>query len=304
MRTIGLLGVLVFALISTVSTSWAFPGFLKIFKETYSVSADSTLGKANCAICHTSSNKGDAMNPYGADLKKVLQAKHTMKMTPEILASIESLDSDQDGVANIDEIKADTLPGNPNSYVLPKEWKVPAVAPLADVDAVPGAVKSVLVRVAHEDHTRLGDVRIALAGDNLAFSAKVLDRRITAKSTTWSDTGFDIAIAPTGSATFRRLVYSPKSATGGDIQLYQNADKLAAPELKLKIIMLPEYGYEVNGLIPLSALQLDPKAESFQFEFSVLAAPTAEAKPRFASVFGTPAGYPNDAKFGKVMVVK
>jgi hypothetical protein len=70
--------------------------------------AKAKLGK--CTTCHTKPmpKKDDpAPNAYGKDLAK------TGKV-PDF-AKVEALDSDGDGVTNIDEIKAGTNPGDPAS---------------------------------------------------------------------------------------------------------------------------------------------------------------------------------------------
>jgi hypothetical protein len=84
--------------------------FLKPFETTYKVAKGSNLDKAACTICHASP-KGGKLNSYGNDIKAVLKAENTKKITPAILAKVESKDSDGDGVKNIDEIKKDSNPG-------------------------------------------------------------------------------------------------------------------------------------------------------------------------------------------------
>ena len=88
----------------------ASPAFLGTFMSTYKVKGTSTIGKAKCAVCHT---KGKELDAYGEDLKKVLGG--AKRLTPDMLAKVEALDSDKDGVKNGDEIKKDTLPGDPKS---------------------------------------------------------------------------------------------------------------------------------------------------------------------------------------------
>ncbi|MGZ6987604.1 MAG: hypothetical protein ACXVH0_01440 [Thermoanaerobaculia bacterium] len=68
--------------------------------------------KAKCGTCHTKAmpKKGEAdVNAYGKDL---LATKKDGKFD---FAKIEKLDSDKDGVSNIDEIKKGTNPGDPAS---------------------------------------------------------------------------------------------------------------------------------------------------------------------------------------------
>ena len=74
--------------------------------------------KANCATCHVKkmAKKGDAeLNVFGKDMvaKAVVDPKAEKKTFN--FEKIESLDSDGDGVKNIDEIKAGTNPGDAKS---------------------------------------------------------------------------------------------------------------------------------------------------------------------------------------------
>jgi len=88
----------------------AMPTFVKTFEDTYKVSKDSELGKAACGTCHMGA-KGGKLNPYGKDLEAAMKAANSKKLTKEILAKVENLDSDKDGVKNIDEIKKGATPG-------------------------------------------------------------------------------------------------------------------------------------------------------------------------------------------------
>jgi hypothetical protein len=89
-----------------VAAAMANPLFVGVFKTKYNVAASSALAKAKCQLCHSTGKK---LNSYGADLYKVMG--ESKKLTPEMLAKIEGLDSNKNGVKNIDEIKADKLPG-------------------------------------------------------------------------------------------------------------------------------------------------------------------------------------------------
>lgn len=77
--------------------------------------AKAKLGK--CTTCHIKplpKKEDHESNAYGKDLAKtLLDAKAEKKLYD--LAKIEDLDSDGDGVKNIDEIKAGTNPGDPAS---------------------------------------------------------------------------------------------------------------------------------------------------------------------------------------------
>ena len=59
----------------------------------------------SCLTCHTNLGGGkENLNPYGTDLSAA----------GGDFAAIEPKDSDGDGVTNIDEIKAESFPGDPN----------------------------------------------------------------------------------------------------------------------------------------------------------------------------------------------
>jgi hypothetical protein len=79
--------------------------------------AKASLGK--CSTCHVKAlpkKEGDhELNPYGKDVlaKAVVDPKAAKKEFK--FEKIEALDSDGDGVKNIDEIKKGTNPGDPKS---------------------------------------------------------------------------------------------------------------------------------------------------------------------------------------------
>ena len=55
------------------------------------------------------------MNPYGKDVQTKAVVDPKAEKKTYAFEKIESLDSDGDGVKNIDEIKAGTNPGDPKS---------------------------------------------------------------------------------------------------------------------------------------------------------------------------------------------
>lgn len=96
-------------------TRWAVatPPSLITFKQIYAPRAESDLAKANCLICHSKMPPSkDALNPYGRDVQKAAPSK---LIDAKVLRAVEKLDSDKDGVRNIDEIKGGKLPGDPKS---------------------------------------------------------------------------------------------------------------------------------------------------------------------------------------------
>ena len=92
----------------------AMPTWTSEFNNHYKVGKDSALKKANCGLCHQGMTV-TKFNPYGDDLKKVMAELKIKKVSAEAFKKIEDLDSDKDGVKNIEEIKADTCPGDAKS---------------------------------------------------------------------------------------------------------------------------------------------------------------------------------------------
>jgi len=280
----------------------AFPGFLSVTKETYGIAKDSTIDKAHCGLCHVATTKGGALNPFGSDVAKILKDNQTHKLTKELLAKIEALDSDQDGVSNINEIKADTLPGDPNSTPPLKSVQISHIAAPESVDGIAGLLNNATAYPMKSAGTKLGDIRCAIAGQNLAIDVRVYDKRITAGNTEVTGSSIEIAAVASGKKGYRRVLLQ-QGRLLLDADLFDGANKLEKPEIKSKLTALKENGYEAVALIPLTALQIDPQAPSFLLESAVVAAVTADGKPQFASLFGSPQGYPDSSKFGTATVL-
>jgi len=86
--------------------AYAEPPFLEEFVRKYQ--PKSKLDELGCRICHTTPPK---RNPFG---EAVDEAMRGQGFSGDILASLETQDSDGDGATNKQEIEADTAPGDPN----------------------------------------------------------------------------------------------------------------------------------------------------------------------------------------------
>ena len=99
---------IVLAVFVVSSAVFATVAWAKLFKKTYNPAANTALAKAKCAACHVRKNGQGGLNPYG----KLLKGK---PVTAASLNAIKNKDADGDTFTNIKEIKAGTLPGDPNS---------------------------------------------------------------------------------------------------------------------------------------------------------------------------------------------
>lgn len=104
-------GAVIVSVMLLGAAAYALPTDANIFKTLYTPKAGSKLATAGCLVCHAKApfTKTD-LNPYGKDL-----AKQAKPLTAASFKAIESLDSDKDGVSNLKEIQAGTLPGDPTS---------------------------------------------------------------------------------------------------------------------------------------------------------------------------------------------
>lgn len=87
--------------------------FSKDFSDTYGIKKTSAIGQAKCGACHVGTKT--KLNVYGVDLQKAMRAEKTKILTGSVLKKVEGIDSDKDGLTNLKEIEADSLPGDPKS---------------------------------------------------------------------------------------------------------------------------------------------------------------------------------------------
>jgi uncharacterized membrane protein len=94
--------------------SYGAPEYYDAFMSHYKLRDNSPFAEKGCAICHVS-DSDFGLNPYGRDLKKAEADAGKSQVDVAILESVEALDSDGDGTSNGEEIRAQTLPGDPSS---------------------------------------------------------------------------------------------------------------------------------------------------------------------------------------------
>ncbi len=73
----------------------------------------SKLLKAECMTCHTDV---PLHNPFGRDVRSAIKSSERAGVDAEIWNHLAKLDSDQDESSNGEEIRSDTLPGDPRNH--------------------------------------------------------------------------------------------------------------------------------------------------------------------------------------------
>lgn len=101
-------------LIATAPCAFATGEYMDAFLSHYKLKENTAFNDKSCGICHVSDADFE-FNPYGAAVKKALSDSGASAVDGAVLASIESLDSDGDGVTNGEEVAAATFPGDATS---------------------------------------------------------------------------------------------------------------------------------------------------------------------------------------------
>jgi hypothetical protein len=167
---------------------------------------------------------------------------------------------------------------------------VVTIARLPTMESFDEAASTLAVLPAREFHWKgkaAGKAQLALAGDKLAVLIQARDSRITCATTEWPEVTVDIFSSALSSTTVRQVVFHAKGpkAEDGKLTLHQNGMVLPAPRLPWRARALPEGGYEVVGLIPLSLLQVPEQASAFLFECAVTVSPEPQAAVQYLTLF-------------------
>lgn len=101
------------AVAGLAAVAMAKVNYVADFASTYGTEKKSVIGAAKCAVCHVGQTA--KLNLYGKDLAAAMKKEKTKVLTGSVLKKVEGLDSDKDLKSNLEEIRADTLPGDPKS---------------------------------------------------------------------------------------------------------------------------------------------------------------------------------------------
>lgn len=209
--------------------------------------------------------------------------------------------------------------------------EVPRIAALKDLDALVAALKDqpprivrgegqgftdkpaeqatpgpdVLQRIAPVIGDSSAEVRLAVAGDCLAFHARVADPRCTPEVPAWSGkefgmAGIDLYVSAPGSTRVRQFHFQALSPKGEKNLIFnENGHKAGDPTYLCRVVPLTPSGYEIHALIPLKDCLLEPGVSEFLVDVALL------LKSQFRLMYtGDPVrcGYRNNRYFAKAAV--
>lgn len=177
-----LLVAVLILLSGTVRMANARPNYVPIVTDAYHPKAGGKIATnaQSCDLCHTAAGP-PILNLYGTDVKQALDAAHTKTLTPAMLHSLDTKDSDGDGFNNGFEFAEDTLPGDAASKPagLPPVKNVPSVktnTSSGDASSNPYNLKDLLFP-RHGQHPIIIHFPIALFIISLFFDFLGLMRR-------------------------------------------------------------------------------------------------------------------------------
>lgn len=152
----------------TATTAGARPEFLVAFKASYTnIKAGGVVDSASCNLCHK--DGPPKLNPYGASLKSAMDKANVSAVNASLLHSIDSVDSDGDGFSNLEEINADTLPGDPKSHPAGKPTTASKPASPSDSGEVSPFDLKAIIFAKHAQHPVIVHLPIGLFIASLLF---------------------------------------------------------------------------------------------------------------------------------------
>lgn len=136
-------------------------------------------------------------------------------------------------------------------------------------------------------NTIVAELRLGVAGNELAMQARVVDRRMAQGAVAWEGSCIEMFGAMLGGEDIGQVILLPAvDAQPGRVECYRNMKLQAgSPDIRLATIRTAS-GYEMRARIPLARLACGPEARRFfLLEISVNAAP-ANVRRR-ARLFGS-----------------
>lgn len=142
------------------TNAFAKPEFAEVVMQAGLMKTGGKIASAGCNLCHLGAPP--KLNPYGLQLKPLVDATPEKKLTEAILKQVAEKDADGDGATNAYEFEQDTLPGDATSK--PKIIPV-VVKSVVSVKTVQPSERNALVKLVlprHAQHPVLVHFPLAL----------------------------------------------------------------------------------------------------------------------------------------------
>src|SRR6185295_7234926 len=181
----------------------------------------------------------------------------------------------------------------------PKLAKLPAIDSLDKVAAALAEQKPSVIKTATHE---LAQVRFAIAGDQFAIDAHVVDSAVKRETVVWKGSCLEVFGSAGQRAPIGQVFLAPE-APGASAGGFRPGKKIE-PATEIRVQSKPvEKGYELQALVPLSMLALDPAATEAWLEFQLGATPTPDPKGRpknkpglqHATLFGSLRAYEDNS---------
>lgn len=182
------------------------------------------------------------------------------------------------------------------------EWSIPRIPALTSAEQVPAALATTLPRKVRWLSRTQAEVRLAVAGADLALSARVYDANVTRKERFWEGSCLELFCVMPGDTAMRQLDFLPATPTlPGDLLFFENGTPQAKPPLRWQCTPT-EDGYQLNALIPLKLMNIAETATQFKLEVAVSAAADQQRAVPYITLFSSTSPAVNVTKYGTVLV--
>ena len=192
--------------------------------------------------------------------------------------------------------------GEPAGSVAPAREKLELtkLPPLDGVAKVGPAVAQEKVHKIAVKGGQLVGLQVALAGDDLALAANVVDPRVDPQEVVWKGSCLEVFGSLPKTSKIGQVFLAPAQGERPATGYHQAGGKIVAePKIRLRSTKTAN-GYRLEALIPLALLTLDGIKDIARLEFHITASAPAGGAEKVVrgTTFGSIHAYENNARYG------
>jgi hypothetical protein len=180
------------------------------------------------------------------------------------------------------------------------EYGLPQLGELDSLDKAARALAEQKPFVVKTRDRVLAEVRLAVAGNDLAIAANVRDPKVVQNPAAWKASCIEVFGSMPGQTRIGQIFLVPQ-AGDAPAKAYLNKDGKQAPVPEIRLQSgVSEGGYEMRALVPLRLLAADPAKAAFLLEFQVTVSESASSKGEVvrATLFGSSLAYMDNSRYG------